>query len=94
MQIPPHEANWPFVCDGSVSKPFLSSSLDPLPRAGKGRGLRTALCGAVAADRFPSFTVVPQRLFALRPRAKELFIASKSPAEQIQRMAVRNRGTI
>lgn len=44
------------------------------------------------ADRFPSFTVMPWRLFALHPRAKKLFIASTSPAEQIQRIELRNRG--
>lgn len=46
----------------------------------------------MAADRLPSFTAVPQRLCALHPRAKRLFIASVSPAEQTQRMGLRNRG--
>lgn len=74
---------------GTVGKPFPSSSLAPFPGGG---GLGTAGRGAAAADRLPSFTTVSRRLSALGPRAKELFIASKPPAEQIQRMELRNRG--
>lgn len=46
----------------------------------------------MTADRFPSLTGVPWGLSALRPGVKELFIASKSPAAQIQRMELGNRG--
>ena len=74
---------------GALSKPFPSSSLAPFPGGG---GLGTAGRGAAAAHRRPSFTTVSRRLSALGPRAKELFIASKPPAEQTQRMELRNKG--
>lgn len=59
---------------------------------GRGGGPGTAGHGSAAANRPPSFTAVPWRRFALGPGAKELFIAGKSPAEQIQRMELGNRG--